>query len=257
MRAAAPLFMVCVLIALALGTSWQLDLLAHHSHMHLNHLDGPMQTGFGIGSDPWGHDQILHNTPWWLLFRFTATVLVFGLLMSVFININRFSLHAMYRNRLIRAYLGASRRQTERERTFNRFTGFDNLDDPSVSDLRFDDIRLARWVYAQELKQPTMPTLHNYLQLSNPTEEQQAALRAQLPQDLRQTQACKRLSEAAHQLRPGPACIAKLTALQLPDTAAGREASEMVHRSLRTQTSRTKSRPVACDQHCPQSGEGR
>ncbi|MCW5793099.1 MAG: patatin-like phospholipase family protein [Nitrospira sp.] len=225
-RAAAPLFMVCVLIALALGTSWQLDLLAHHYHMHLNHLDGPMQTGLGIGSDPWGHDQILHNTPWWLLFRFTTTVVAFGLLMSVFININRFSLHAMYRNRLIRAYLGASRRQAERERTFNPFTGFDNLDNPSVSDLRFDDVRLARWFSAQEQKQPTMQALLSYLQLSNPTDEQQEALRAQLPQDLRQTQACKRLSEAAHQLRLGPACVAKLNALQMPDTAAGREASK-------------------------------
>ena len=52
------------------------------------------------------------------------------LLMSVFININRFSLHAMYRNRLIRAYLGASRVHTERDQTFNPFTGFDNLDNP-------------------------------------------------------------------------------------------------------------------------------
>lgn len=224
-RAAAPLFTVCVLIALALGTSWQLDLLAHQYHMHLNHLVDPMQTGLGIWSDPWGHDQILHNTPWWLLFRFTVTVLLLGLLMSVFININRFSLHAMYRNRLIRAYLGASRRRTERERTFNPFTGFDNLDNPAVSDLRFDDIRVARWFYAQETRQPTMQALVEYLRLPNPTAVQQQTFRTQLPHDLRQPAVRKRLSEAAQQLRLGPACIARLTDLQLPDTVAGRDAA--------------------------------
>lgn len=46
-----------------------------------------------------------------------------------FVNVNKFSLHAMYRNRLVRAYLGASRQRHE-----NPFTGFD----PE------DNIRLAK-----------------------------------------------------------------------------------------------------------------
>jgi hypothetical protein len=50
-----------------------------------------------------------------------------GMLMSRFVNVNTFSLHAMYRNRLIRAYLGAARSE-EREETMNRFTGFDEAD---------------------------------------------------------------------------------------------------------------------------------
>ena len=160
-----PLFMLCVLIALALGTSWQLDLFAHQYGTHLNDLAEPKLTGLGIWTDPWGHDQVLHNTPQWLLFRFTATVIVLGLLMSVFININRFSLHAMYRNRLIRAYLGASRVHTERDQTFNPFTGFDNLDNPAMSDMRFDEVRLARWFLTQETRQQTMQALARYLQL--------------------------------------------------------------------------------------------
>ncbi len=224
-RAAAPLFMVCVLIALALGTSWQLDLFAHQYGKHLNDLTDPKQTGLGIWTDPWGHEQVLHNTPQWLLFRFTLTVLLLGLLMSVFININRFSLHAMYRNRLIRAYLGASRVQTERDRTFNPFTGFDNLDNPAMSDLRFDEIRLARWFHAQETPQPTMQSLAHYLQLPNPTIDAQQTLRAHLTQDLRLTPVRKRLSEAAQRLRIGPACLVRLTALQLPDTPAGQAAA--------------------------------
>jgi hypothetical protein len=52
-------------------------------------------------------------------------------LASSYVNINRFSLHALYRNRLIRAYLGASRQ----ERDPDRFTGFDIEDNDRVSDL--------------------------------------------------------------------------------------------------------------------------
>ena len=52
--------------------------------------------------------------------------------MGFFINANKFSLHATYRNRLIRAYLAASRTT----RKPNLFTGFD----------RDDNIALARVV---------------------------------------------------------------------------------------------------------------
>jgi hypothetical protein len=46
------------------------------------------------------------------------------------VNINRFSLHAMYRNRIIRAFLGASRRRKP-----DSFTGFDSQDNPRVYEL--------------------------------------------------------------------------------------------------------------------------
>lgn len=48
----------------------------------------------------------------------------FGALMGKVININKFSLHAMYRERLIRTYLGASRIK-ERFKTANSFTDLD------------------------------------------------------------------------------------------------------------------------------------
>ena len=44
--------------------------------------------------------------------------------MAKFIDINKFSLQAMYRSRLIRAYLGASNGKPE----INRFIGFDRTD---------------------------------------------------------------------------------------------------------------------------------
>jgi hypothetical protein len=48
------------------------------------------------------------------------------------ININKFSLHAMYRNRLIRAYLGAS----AKDRKPDPFTGFDDNDNLRMHQLR-------------------------------------------------------------------------------------------------------------------------
>ncbi len=58
----------------------------------------------------------------------------FGVLMSRHINTNKFSHHAMYRNRLIRAYLGASRESIERHP--DPFTGFDPDDNLSMYELR-------------------------------------------------------------------------------------------------------------------------
>jgi hypothetical protein len=54
--------------------------------------------------------------------------LVVCLTASWFINVNKFSLHGMYRQRLIRTYLGASNAQREP----NRFTGFDQNDNISM-----------------------------------------------------------------------------------------------------------------------------
>jgi hypothetical protein len=66
----------------------------------------------------------------WLALGWVITAGV-GLLASYFVNINRFSLHALYRNRLIRGYLGASRQ----ERDPDRFTGFDIKDNVHVHKL--------------------------------------------------------------------------------------------------------------------------
>jgi hypothetical protein len=55
-----------------------------------------------------------------------------GLAMALLIDINKFSLHAMYRNRLIRSFLGASREN----RSPNPFTGFDAEDNLEICRLR-------------------------------------------------------------------------------------------------------------------------
>lgn len=58
----------------------------------------------------------------------------FAWIVSYFIGANQFSMHGLYRNRLIRAYLGASR--TGGERNPNAFTGFDPTDNFPVDLLR-------------------------------------------------------------------------------------------------------------------------
>ena len=66
----------------------------------------------------------------WLLFGLVITAAI-ALLGSLNINVNRFSLHAIYRNRLIRAYLGASRRMRDPD----QLTGFDIEDNLPVHEL--------------------------------------------------------------------------------------------------------------------------
>jgi hypothetical protein len=63
-----------------------------------------------------------------------AGLILFGMIAATRVDTNKFSLHAMYRARLIRAYLGASREAGERDP--NPFTGFDEKDNLSLRDLR-------------------------------------------------------------------------------------------------------------------------
>lgn len=67
----------------------------------------------------------------WVIFFFFA--MMTGIT-SWRVGVNEFSLHHFYCNRLVRAYLGATRRRTERIKTANPFTGFDSNDDIKLAD---------------------------------------------------------------------------------------------------------------------------
>jgi len=77
------------------------------------------------------HLQTIHETsgPEVLIFLVVAAV---GFCLSFAIGVNKFSMHALYRNRIIRAYLGASRYVRDPD----RFTGFDENDNLSMWELR-------------------------------------------------------------------------------------------------------------------------
>jgi hypothetical protein len=81
----------------------------------------------------WSHLRAVHEYG-----RGTCAVLaalgLLAYLLSGFFGVNRFSMHAFYRNRLIRAYLGASRYR----RQPNAFTGFDKHDNIKMWQLRPD-----------------------------------------------------------------------------------------------------------------------
>jgi hypothetical protein len=102
-----------------------------------------------IGSQPWAQhatawilggtqDQLADSNSWrvqlFVVFFLTAGMLLFGIWIGFFINANKFSLHATYRNRLIRAYLAASRKT----RRPNLFTGFDPEDNIKLGELSSD-----------------------------------------------------------------------------------------------------------------------
>ena len=99
-----------------------------------------------IGSQPWTQhatawlldgtqDQMADPNSWrvqlFVVVFLTGVMLLFGIVIGFFINPNKFSLHATYRNRLIRAYLAASRLK----RRPNLFTGFDPEDNIKLGDL--------------------------------------------------------------------------------------------------------------------------
>ena len=120
-----------------------------------------------IRTKPW----MQHLTQWFLLFLrldtaidlssswrldlfvsflLTAVLLSLGIVMGFFIDANKFSLHATYRNRLIRAYLAASR--PARTRRPNSFTGFDPDDDFELHELWPKELKEAK-----EPKNPKRP----------------------------------------------------------------------------------------------------
>jgi hypothetical protein len=67
---------------------------------------------------------------------FAAGLLLFSIGVSYCVNINRFSLHGLYRNRLVRAFLGSARQGAHLPRTPDPFTGFDPHDNPRMDSLK-------------------------------------------------------------------------------------------------------------------------
>ncbi|MCW3090544.1 MAG: Patatin-like phospholipase [Ferruginibacter sp.] len=80
-----------------------------------------------------GFPEAIAIRPWLKALILAVIFFIPGVYLSWKLGVNEFSMHHFYRNRLIRAYLGATRRRSSRERTANPFTGFDSLDDEKLS----------------------------------------------------------------------------------------------------------------------------
>lgn len=79
------------------------------------------------------HLKNVHATEWPVLGGIFGAAFV-AFMLSFSIGVNRFSMHALYRNRIIRAYLGASRYHREPD----TFTGFDPHDNLQMYELHPD-----------------------------------------------------------------------------------------------------------------------
>jgi Patatin-like phospholipase len=125
-KIALPVFVVLFAVALSLATDFFVGLLTIRGFTAAQFLSGILSP-----TDP------LHL--WLVRDRVNvvvlATAFVLGAAAAWFVGINTFSLHAMYRNRLIRAYLGASR-GTHRRADLDRFIGFNRKDDMQLCDTR-------------------------------------------------------------------------------------------------------------------------
>ena len=119
---AAPVFAASILVVLAQLTS-----------LLIRWLGGSMWTELpGVASDLWPL-KVVYESPWLTVAEVSLLLALVGGIMGWFVDINRFSLHAGYRDRLIRAYLGASRGSRRRP---NPFTGFDEDDNVQMQELR-------------------------------------------------------------------------------------------------------------------------
>jgi hypothetical protein len=120
MALAAPLFCVALLLLVTVLTQkllWRLPA----------DLTGAVGVESVKGAPP---DAFVGDTPF--LLGVVLLLYLSGMVLGRFVNVNRFSLQATYRNRLVRAYLGASNRR----RRPNLFTGFDPADNLRLHALR-------------------------------------------------------------------------------------------------------------------------
>lgn len=119
LKIAAPLFLIFLLILISAGTSY---LLYHAltSDFLATHFLPALASNMG----KFDYSQVVSNSWIRIVVPGFFLLLLISASAAFFININRYSLHAMYRNRLIRAYLGAS----NPSRKPNKFTGFDPKD---------------------------------------------------------------------------------------------------------------------------------
>ena len=127
--AAAAVFIVVLLIAMSTLTTglvgWLMDRYYPLAPKVVTKQWPPLPDG------PFDHLTVLLTSRLVLVIVVGVGLALLGSIAAWLINTNKFSLHAMYRARLIRAYLGAS----NLNRQENPFTGFDENDNIQMHDL--------------------------------------------------------------------------------------------------------------------------
>jgi len=110
------------------------------------------------------HGDIVGATPLSMLLLLLLLLAALGCAAGWLISTNRFSLHYMWRNRIVRGYLGASNER----RAPNRFTGFDSADNLPMHKLRYSEPQRGEGGEGQppEKKTKLFPVLNFALNLA-------------------------------------------------------------------------------------------
>ncbi|MEP7039500.1 MAG: patatin-like phospholipase family protein, partial [Acidobacteriota bacterium] len=117
-RIAAVVFLAFVFVGLAYLSSIVLTLTGNF----FNEFFDRRIVGLAFTTD--SHLDVLYQSSIGYLLCWLIGLSIIGIGMAFFVNVNKFSLHGAYRDRLIRAYLGAS----HVNRKGSAFTGFDDTD---------------------------------------------------------------------------------------------------------------------------------
>jgi len=126
MLVAPYVFVAGLIVLLSLGGHW----LALHLPAVASHLSTGLTTGAHAApanSSADNYWQEVGNLDAWALFLGMAVLVAAAFLLACRVDINTFSMNLLYRNRVVRCYLGAARPEAERHP--NPFTGFDQADD--------------------------------------------------------------------------------------------------------------------------------
>jgi hypothetical protein len=146
---AAAIFALYIAVVLVWATDWALFGLAkalQTARLTLSSFASaqtPQAVGHATGvhvsrlpaSPGNGHQYFVTHSPWWFQALATLVLFIATFVLGRLINTNRFSLHYYWRNRMMRAYLGATRPDEEREQTRSQFTDFDDQDNLHMADL--------------------------------------------------------------------------------------------------------------------------
>jgi len=127
----SPIFLAFVFIVISLGTNFLIvGRLGQFLNQAVNNNALPYPTNPVLYRD-W-HLALLRETPFRLIILLSIAIILLVVLIGPLISTNAFSLQFMWRNRIIRAYLGAS----HDKRRPNPFTGFDTFDNLQMFELR-------------------------------------------------------------------------------------------------------------------------
>jgi patatin-like phospholipase len=127
---AAAVFSAVLLILITEMTTSVIAKLIESYHVKLSY-QADLNSKSGLLGRAEQYLNVIFYTPVWLVLPLAFLLLLLGVVMARLVNANKFSLHGVYRDRLIRAYLGAS----NSDRKPNPFTGFDENDNIKMRDL--------------------------------------------------------------------------------------------------------------------------